>query len=385
MEGKALARVDASLLEQAFSQAAADSGGTREAVIRLAALTGTDQYALELPAAALSSGGTDRRIRVEIPGVELTLPGNMLKGQSFGEEEWISLSIARAAPEKIDPQWAAIVGNRPVLTFSIQTGDAVLSWHNNEASVTVAVDYEPSAEEQMALEYLGVYYLSDEGQAVPIASGRYDEAGKRIIFRTSHFSTFAIVLANKRNFPDLGGYLWAQEAAEVLAAKGLVEGGTDGRFEPGAALTRADLALLLTRLVPLAAANPPSAAEPFADVSPAAYYYQAVAQARAAGWIEGREDNRFAPDESISRQEMMALLYRALGQSLKVDAPSAPADGKLLSAFEDSAQVADYAVEAAAAFISAGLVEGDGTLLRPADPLTRAQAAVLLHQIYRQL
>jgi endo-1,4-beta-xylanase len=46
--------------------------------------------------------------------------------------------------------------------------------------------------------------------------------------------------------------------------------------------------------------------------------------------------------------------------------------------------VAGYALEAAGAFINAGLIEGDGALLRPRDPLTRAEAAVLLYRIYRQ-
>ncbi|WP_181592898.1 polysaccharide lyase family 8 super-sandwich domain-containing protein [Paenibacillus sp. YN15] len=385
-EGTAATKVEAALLEQAFGQAPADPAGVKEVVIRVAELAGADRYMLELPAAAFTSGGADRHIRVEIPGVELTLPSNLLEGQSIDAP--VRLSISKIVPETADPHLASVMGQRPAVELSLQAGGKALSWRSGWSPVRVALDYKPAAAEQSELGYLGVYALSGEGQAAPVPSGRYDADEQGIVFRPARLGTFAVVLAEARGFPDLGGYLWAQEAAEVLAAKGLFEGGTDGQFAPGAALTRADLALLLTRLLQPADATA-AAAEPFADVSPSAYYYEALGQARAAGWIEGRENNRFAPGEAVSRQEMLALLYRATegGQLLKGQAASAPAngDGEPLSAFADSAQLADYALEAAAAFTAAGLVEGDGGQLRPLDPVTRAEAAVLLYRIYRQL
>lgn len=382
-DGKALAKVDAALLEQAFSQAPAGPAGVKETVIPIAEAAGTDSYMLELPAAALTSGGSERRIRVEFPGVNLTLPGNMLEGQAI--EVPVSLSVSKTAPKLTNPHLVTLTGNRPVLEFSLYAGGKVLSWYSGQTAISVAVVYEPTASEQSKLSYLGVYALSDEGKTIPIPSGRYDADTKTIVFRPPNLGTFAVVLAEPKDFPDLASYPWVQEAAEVLAAKGLFEGGADGRFDPAAPLTRADLVLVLTRMLQPAAANPPAAAEPFADVSAAAYYYEALAQARSAGWIEGRENNRFAPSESVSRQEMMALLYRALGgQAFTAQAASAPADRQPLSVFEDSAQVAGYALEAANTFISAGLIEGNGTLLRPRDPLTRAEAAALLYRIYRQ-
>lgn len=57
----------------------------------------------------------------------------------------------------------------------------------------------------------------------------------------------------------------------------------------------------------------------FSDVSPYAYYAEAVAIAKKLGIARGIGNNRFSPKEKISRQDMVTLIYRAMeaaGQDL---------------------------------------------------------------------
>jgi len=84
--------------------------------------------------------------------------------------------------------------------------------------------------------------------------------------------------------------------------------------------------------------------------------------------INGVNDNSFAPDQDITRAEFAAVIVRALG--LKLESGSAP--------FSD-VKAADWYNEVIQTAYNYGLINGfeDGTF-RPADKITREQAAVII-------
>ena len=115
--------------------------------------------------------------------------------------------------------------------------------------------------------------------------------------------------------------------------------------------------------------------ENFADVSASDYFATELAIARNSGIVGGIGDNKFAPRNSITRQDMMVIVYRAL-QQLNAgfgiyDEPQ----------YEDFTTVADYAKPAVTALIGAGLVNGKNGNIAPADYTTRAEVAVLIKRI----
>ena len=172
-------------------------------------------------------------------------------------------------------------------------------------------------------------------------------------------------------FIDLGNYSWAADAINSLADEGIIKGTSENTFSPAANITRADFAILLVRAFKLASENE----ENFADVSSSDYFAKELAVARNTGLVNGIGDNKFAPRNNISRQDMMVIVYRALVAMEKITAaentPSA----------SDFDTVADYAKEAVSALVNAKLVNGKNGLIAPIDHTTRAEVAVLIKRI----
>ncbi|MBQ6698986.1 MAG: S-layer homology domain-containing protein [Oscillospiraceae bacterium] len=178
-------------------------------------------------------------------------------------------------------------------------------------------------------------------------------------------------------FTDLSNHAWAADAINVLAADGIIKGTSASEFSPATNITRADFAILLVRAFNLTSDN----AENFADVAASDYFASELAIARNSGIVNGIGDNKFAPRNTITRQDMMVIVYRALN-SLPLEGKVAPqATDEVLSQYPDYSTVASYAREAVSALISAGLVNGKSGRIAPLEYTTRAEVAVLLKRV----
>ncbi len=170
------------------------------------------------------------------------------------------------------------------------------------------------------------------------------------------------------DFIDLGNHAWAKNAINSLADEGIIRGTTANTFSPASNITRADFAILLVRAFKLSSDN----AENFDDVNANDYFASELATARNTGIINGIGENKYAPRNTITRQDMMVMVYRAL-QNLNVefgvyDEPQYP----------DFATVAPYAKDSVSALIGAGLINGKNGNIAPLDYTTRAEVAVLI-------
>ncbi|MBQ2743419.1 MAG: S-layer homology domain-containing protein [Oscillospiraceae bacterium] len=174
----------------------------------------------------------------------------------------------------------------------------------------------------------------------------------------------------KPQFTDLGNHAWAADAINTLATDGIIKGTSASTFSPEANITRADFALLLVRAFKLESDN----AENFADVSAADYFAPELAIARNTGIVNGIGDNKFAPRNTITRQDMMVIVHRALSK-MGVNLEVADVD------YADFEDVSNYAKDAVKALITSGLVNGKSGKIAPADYTTRAEVAVLLKRV----
>ncbi len=187
------------------------------------------------------------------------------------------------------------------------------------------------------------------------------------------------VPAGELPFKDVDGKAdWAKEAIGALYRLGIVQGTSQTTFEPKKNITRADFMALLVRLLDLRADFDSN----FSDVSPSDYYYDAIGVVRRLGIATGTGGNRFNPREEITRQDMMVLLARALEVTGKLKLSGTASD---VSGYRDHSAIASYAADAVAAMEGAGIVEGDGTALRPTGKATRAETAQIVYRIYGML
>lgn len=176
-----------------------------------------------------------------------------------------------------------------------------------------------------------------------------------------------------KTFTDLAGYEWAKMQIEALASTGVINGTSETTFGPGSNITRADFICMLVRALKLNEAIDGN----FRDVQSTAYYYQAVGIAKKLGIATGKGDNLFMPKENITRQDMMVIISRAL----KISGKQLGDSTSDLSGFKDSSKVANYAVNAAAQFVKAGIVKGNDGNINPEGTATRAETAVIMYRV----
>jgi hypothetical protein len=113
-------------------------------------------------------------------------------------------------------------------------------------------------------------------------------------------------------FPDDDGT--AHEASiDRIAAAGIVAGGADGRYQPGAAVTRGQMATFLVAALDhrTGTTRPPSPIDHFRD-DDASPHEQNIDTAAAAGLTGGTTDGTFAPGAPVRRAQMASFLARAL-------------------------------------------------------------------------
>lgn len=172
-------------------------------------------------------------------------------------------------------------------------------------------------------------------------------------------------------FYDVNYGDWYADAVTMVVSEGLFEGTSYNYFEPNGTMTRAMLVTVLWRL----AGQPvPYKAASFADVPANEWYSDAVAWAEEFGVVDGVSETSFAPNQSITREQMAVILHR-YANSLGYDVT----ESTNLSWYADSAQLSSYAADAMSWAVAEGLISGmTETTLVPKGTATRAQVATIL-------
>lgn len=183
---------------------------------------------------------------------------------------------------------------------------------------------------------------------------------------------------SSRHFSDMGSAAWAAASVDYLYENNIVQGTGSGRYNPNSSITRGSFLVMLARAFQLTASGPSG----FSDVPAESYCAEAVAAARQYGIAAGYADGTFRPDGTLTRQDAMTFLLRALRAAGWVIS-----DGResTLAAYPDGAQVAQHARGAVAAMVERGILTGTSSgRLDPRGSLTRAQMAVILHRALTQ-
>ncbi|GAX89646.1 S-layer homology domain-containing protein [Effusibacillus lacus] len=178
-------------------------------------------------------------------------------------------------------------------------------------------------------------------------------------------------------FADVPPGHWAVAEIESLKKQGIITGKTPTQFAPEDSVTRAEFATLLVRSLklPLVTDKP----QVFQDVKPDFYAYPYIQTAYHNGLLTGESATSFNPDGKITRQDMAAIIARAL----KVADVS---DSFMLSSlnFVDNNQISGYAKKSVAAATYLELVKGyPDRSFKPVDPANRAAAAVMIDRLLK--
>ncbi|MGN0179284.1 MAG: S-layer homology domain-containing protein, partial [Monoglobaceae bacterium] len=178
-------------------------------------------------------------------------------------------------------------------------------------------------------------------------------------------------------FNDIEGVDWAHEAITALYNKGIIAGTGENRFEPDNPVTREQFVKIIIGAMNLQ--NEEEEVCGFADVDINQWYAKYVDIACAKGICRGVGDNAFGVGAQITRQDMAVMIYNALKAK-----GNAPEVAEL--PFEDSTEIADYSYEAVGALYGMGAVNGVSvTEFAPNANATRAEAAKMIYEVLDML
>jgi uncharacterized repeat protein (TIGR02543 family) len=175
----------------------------------------------------------------------------------------------------------------------------------------------------------------------------------------------------KNPFTDVFEDDWYYSDVEYVSQNGLMNGTSSDTFRPNGGMTRGMFVSVLYRL----SGDTGIYASSFADVPSGKWYENAVAWATQNGIAGGVGNNKFAPDNGITRQQLAVLLYNYA--KYKGYDVSIGEDTNILS-YKDARNISDYAYPAIQWACGAGIMSGDNGYLNPNGQATRAQVAAML-------
>ncbi|MGG1514444.1 sugar-binding protein [Paenibacillus oryzisoli] len=373
---EATSEVTMETLQKLFAQTQANDAGVKQSTVNVKPAEGAKAYVQGLPAQLFAAGTGTNKLVIQTALATVTVPDNMLKGKDLAGASKIELRIAQADTSGWKQELKDKIGSKPVLDLAMMTDGKRIEWKNNQAPVTVAIPYQPTAEELKKPEHIAIWYVDGAGKIIKIPSGKYNAETGTITFTATHFSQYAVGFEVK-SFSDLGNFAWAKDAIEVLVSKGIVNGTTESTYAPGERITRADFLALLVRTLGLEK----DVQSNFEDVKSTDYFFTEIGIAKALGITDGIGGNQFQPKQPITRQDMMVLTARAMKLAGKA-LPAATAHN--FAAFSDRGSVSDYAASSVAALVQGGLVQGSGAMLAPQAAASRAEVAVLMYRLYNR-
>lgn len=189
--------------------------------------------------------------------------------------------------------------------------------------------------------------------------------------KSSHWGTFVVTAQTAMPFTDVTGH-WAMDAIAYVYENGLMNGIGGTAFAPNDPMNRAMLAAILYRM-----AGEPAGADkdaPFSDVERNTWYTDAVSWTSERGIASGIGNGRFAPMDTITREQLATMLYR-YAQVSGLDTSAVGA----LSKFADGGKVSAWAADGMRWAVGSGLLTGkSANTLDPTGTATRAEVAAIL-------
>lgn len=169
-------------------------------------------------------------------------------------------------------------------------------------------------------------------------------------------------------FSDVAGGAYYNEAVRWAVKYGIASGTDAKHFSPDAACTRGQAVTFLWRAAGCPA--PALAENPFADVKPTDYCYDAVLWAVQTGVAKGTSRTTFSPDAPCTRGQIVTFLYRAAGS------PSGYANSGYTDVPETS-----YCAAPVAWAVALRVTSGTSAITFSPDALcTRAQIVTFLYR-----
>lgn len=309
------------------------------------------------------------------------IPLSLLKDARSEDGDTLDVILAEDSTAILSEAQKKAVGNRNVVRVDLLLNGQPLKWKDRSIEIALSNVQHSNAEDVV----LVIQSLLPNGEMKPVTFAQYDEMTQSLAFKPLESGRFVITEVQVP-LNDLQSYSWAMKEVRNLYGKGIISGMTDTRFSPQGELTRAQFLQMIMKGIGESRLPDTSTSAPM-DVNNDQWYSDSVRLGLEMGIVQGRADGSFAANERITREDMAVMLNRAI-QVMKQNTSAAVESTTASTAFNDNADIAEYAKQAVAAMQEQGLLKGmaDGSFA-PKLHANRAQGAVavarMMEQIYK--
>lgn len=243
----------------------------------------------------------------------------------------------------------------------------------NGGSITPSgkVEVVKGEDQSFAIKANAGYAIADvlvDGKSVGVVSTyTFEDVAKKHTIAVTFEKSDAVDVCDV--FTDINESTWCHDAVQFVYDKGLMNGTTTTTFEPGKTLNRG---MWVTMLYRMAGSPAVTGTSNFFDVDENTWCLDAILWGTQNGIINGFTDGTFRANDVVTRQQLVAILYR-YAQFKGYDTTASAA----LTDFTDAADV--WAVDAMEWALAEGILTGTTTTtLTPNGSANRGQAATFL-------
>ena len=161
------------------------------------------------------------------------------------------------------------------------------------------------------------------------------------------------------SFPDVDDSAAYVDAVEYVSELGIMVGDSNGNFNPDQAVTRAEMAALVCRI--LGETEDLQTSDEFSDVSETHWANGYIARATELGIVNGYGDGRFGPSISVTYEQVITMLVRSVNLE-----ESAIAAGGYPNGYISVANEYGYT---------------EGISLQPKESMSRSQVAIAIRNV----
>ena len=223
-----------------------------------------------------------------------------------------------------------------------------------------------------------IYGLMDvEIEARDIVEDNPTGNGSNIVIASKPEEKPEEVEKDRIRFDDLdGSFLWAKEEVFSLAEKNIIKGKSENKFLPQDKVTRAEFVAMIIRLLELDKEEIEIKNNiEFLDVEESDWYYEYIAKGKSLNIVNGYGNGSFNPNKELTREEAIKIV----GNLLREDNSKEIKD--LVNKFEDVDDISKWAVDDINLTLDLGIIEGFNNYLRPQESLNRGEAAVIIYRL----
>ncbi|OUN08848.1 hypothetical protein B5G40_14325 [Flavonifractor sp. An9] len=347
--------------------------------------TDKDSFIVGCMAGGSIDGGVEA-IAVEQDGMDITIFANSIVNRAHQQDDYLFATNTIYSKMLSDEQMdigTSSGGSTGATSYAITVEDSdngTVTSSRKSASKGLMVTLTAKADEGYKLDTITVTDKSgSEIKLTDKGDGKYTFTmpASAVTVKAS-FTKDDAPVDTGLPFTDVKADDWFYEAVKYVYDNKLMDGTSSTTFAPFMTTNRAMVVTILWRLE----GQPETDATlSFTDVESGVWYTEAVRWAAAEGIVKGYSDTVFAPNDTVTREQLATILYR-YAESKGYDV-SAKGD---LTTFTDGAKTSSWAAEAMEWSVGSKLLSGKGgNVLDPTGTATRAEVAQIFTNFAQNL